>query len=215
MRSTRYHQRAFAPRSEQQNDYYPPLQSRPYEDRASYPGNLDNDYAQAEEAGADIVLAPQIDAMLPEASGYGLCKAFGRYPRGAPVPETFPAFGPGLRNGLPKRTFAGRAGPPRFPGPRGALRTRRCRPRTRQCFLRAHRSCAAARNFAVQGKARVGRNDEVMPVEGDYLCALEYGLPPTGGLGIRIDRLVMLLTGVESIRDVIAVPTLRPEPNQN
>ena len=68
-----------------------------------------------------------------------------------------------------------------------------------------------AERFKSQVDDKEAGDEEAMHYEADYIRALEYGMPPTAGEGIGIDRLVMLLTAVPSIRDVVLFPHMRPE----
>ena len=62
-----------------------------------------------------------------------------------------------------------------------------------------------------QRELDLGIDDEAHPMDMDFVNALEVGLPPTGGLGIGIDRVIMLITDAASIRDIILFPTMKPE----
>ena len=67
------------------------------------------------------------------------------------------------------------------------------------------------RRFEAQARLRAAGDEEAWEVDEDYLRAMEYGMPPMGGVGVGIDRLFMYLTGTANIRDVILFPTMRPE----
>ena len=82
-------------------------------------------------------------------------------------------------------------------------------------MLATERACSSRTAGPAEAEAEVGQrergDEEAMVMDEDYIRALAYGMPPAAGIGLGIDRLVMLLANKQSIRDVIMFPHMRPE----
>ena len=135
--------------------------------------------------------------------GHALYECFDQKVEGTLVQPTFITMHPVDVSPLAKRS-------PRDPRVTERFELFICRSEMGNAFSELNDPIDQRKRFEKEVEDRIKGNDEAGMMDEDYLTAMEYGLPPTGGLGIGIDRCVMLLTGSDSIRDVILFPTMKP-----
>ena len=152
--------------------------------------------AAAREAGVDM------DGVEPT-WGHALSECFDQTVESRLVQPTFITMHPVDVSPLAKRS-------PKDPRVTERFELFICRSEMGNAFSELNDPIDQRQRFEKEVADRLSGNDEAGMMDEDYLTAMEYGLPPTGGLGIGIDRCVMLLTGSDSIRDVILFPTMKP-----
>jgi lysyl-tRNA synthetase, class II len=191
---------------DQEIDFNPPWQRIPLRD------------AIAEYSGVDYAQYPDVDALRTAAGRAGLHTEAG-WSRGKIMDELLtafvepkllqPTFLTDYPTDFPGSTLAkGKPDNPaeveRFEGFAGGIEVA-------NAFSELNDPRVQRERFEDQVRAREAGDVEAQPFDQDFLTALEHGMPPTGGLGVGIDRIVMLLTNQHSIRDVILFPQLRPQ----
>jgi lysyl-tRNA synthetase class 2 len=135
--------------------------------------------------------------------GHALYECFDQKVEGKLVQPTFITMHPVDVSPLAKRS-------PKDPRVTERFELFICRSEMGNAFSELNDPIDQRQRFEKEVADRLSGNDEAGMMDEDFLTALEYGMPPTGGLGIGIDRCVMLLTGSDSIRDVILFPTMKP-----
>ena len=152
--------------------------------------------AAAKAAGIDM------DKVEPT-WGHALYEAFDQLVEGTLIQPTFITMHPVDVSPLAKRS-------PKDPRLTERFELFICRSEIGNAFSELNAPIDQKQRFQKQVELRAKGDDEAGMMDDDFINALEYGMPPTGGLGIGIDRCVMLLTGASSIRDVILFPTMKP-----
>ena len=160
----------------------------------------------AEAVAAAKAIGIDMDGVEPT-WGHALYECFDQKVEGLLIQPTFITMHPVDVSPLAKRS-------PKDPRLTERFELFICRSEMGNAFSELNDPIDQKQRFQKQVEMRAKGDEEAGMMDEDYINALEYGLPPTGGLGIGIDRCVMLLTGADSIRDVILFPTMKPLDNE-